>query len=338
MPDRTVILTILDQAWARPGSVLELFLESFKIGVGTKKLLNHLVIVTTDDQAFQYCKAMHPHCFPLPTPEDFVARKPLMHPDRSKFGRRTIRLLGEVDELGYNFVFTVSSFVAHGLISTHWWFVSIALNFGCRMRMWCGSRIHFCTLTLFKTSRLRVRSIQVTQKVQATRQIEDSFLWNLLIFQSSFWNIGRWQWFCIPTMMLNPYWRWSKRMRLPNSGWECGLNIWTQFISVAFVSQTRIWGRCIPCMQTAVRIWRARSMIWGLFLMIGETRWPVFRLRVLHGEFQANVRRNRIIPYPKLNPYVFSLEDLACKEHQLEHKNMSHKSETSLWWLTPFLW
>ncbi|XP_034705777.1 uncharacterized protein At4g15970-like [Vitis riparia] len=106
MPDRTVILTILDQAWARPGSVLELFLESFKVGVGTKKLLNHLVIVTTDDQAFQYCKAMHPHCFPLPTPEDFVARKPLMHPDRSKFGRRTIRLLGEVDELGYNFVFT----------------------------------------------------------------------------------------------------------------------------------------------------------------------------------------------------------------------------------------
>ncbi|RZC50339.1 hypothetical protein C5167_018759 [Papaver somniferum] len=43
MKDKTVILTTLNEAWAAPApnSILDLFLESFKIGENTKNLLNH---------------------------------------------------------------------------------------------------------------------------------------------------------------------------------------------------------------------------------------------------------------------------------------------------------
>ncbi|KAH8519412.1 hypothetical protein H0E87_000989 [Populus deltoides] len=62
-PGTIVILTVLEKSWARPGSVLDLFLESFQIGEGTEHLLNHLVIVGLDFQAFQCCQFVHPHCF-----------------------------------------------------------------------------------------------------------------------------------------------------------------------------------------------------------------------------------------------------------------------------------
>ena len=54
MSDRTVILTVVNEAWARPDSILDLFLESFRTGDGTKRLLNHLLIIAEDSQAFQY--------------------------------------------------------------------------------------------------------------------------------------------------------------------------------------------------------------------------------------------------------------------------------------------
>lgn len=107
MADRTVIVTVVDEAWARPGSILELFLQSFQVGIGTKKYLNHILIVTADHEAYQYCNEKHLHCFPLPT------RKPLMYPHRSRFDLKIIGLLKEVGRLGYNVLFTVSSFSAH---------------------------------------------------------------------------------------------------------------------------------------------------------------------------------------------------------------------------------
>ncbi|KAL0375334.1 UNVERIFIED_CONTAM: hypothetical protein Sradi_3449100 [Sesamum radiatum] len=42
MQDNSVILTTLNEAWAAPNSVIDLFLESFRIGVHTRHLLNHL--------------------------------------------------------------------------------------------------------------------------------------------------------------------------------------------------------------------------------------------------------------------------------------------------------
>ncbi|WZZ55250.1 hypothetical protein YC2023_055357 [Brassica napus] len=43
--EKTVILTTLYQAWAEPNSTFDLFLEGFHVGVGTKRLLRHLVVV-----------------------------------------------------------------------------------------------------------------------------------------------------------------------------------------------------------------------------------------------------------------------------------------------------
>ncbi|PON61321.1 Nucleotide-diphospho-sugar transferase [Parasponia andersonii] len=89
MDDNTVIVTIIvDEAWTNPGSVLDLFLESFRLGQGTKSLLNYLLIVTVGSKAFQRCKSVHPHCYQL-----------------TRLGSRN-KLLLDMLKLGYNFVFT----------------------------------------------------------------------------------------------------------------------------------------------------------------------------------------------------------------------------------------
>ncbi|OVA17515.1 Nucleotide-diphospho-sugar transferase [Macleaya cordata] len=107
MPDRTVILTTLNEAWASPGSVIDLFLESFQIGEGTQSLLNHLVIAAVDQKAYNRCISIHPHCYELTTPGiDFAAEKRFMTPDYLKLMWRRIEFLRIVLELGYNFVFT----------------------------------------------------------------------------------------------------------------------------------------------------------------------------------------------------------------------------------------
>jgi hypothetical protein len=38
MDNKTVILTTLNAAWASPGSVIDLFIDSFRHGVGTSSL------------------------------------------------------------------------------------------------------------------------------------------------------------------------------------------------------------------------------------------------------------------------------------------------------------
>ncbi|OMO92973.1 Nucleotide-diphospho-sugar transferase [Corchorus olitorius] len=100
MSDNTIILTIVNEAWARPDSILDLFLESFRIGQGTKRLLNHLLIIAEDSQAFQYCKSRHPHCFHLKNSQTKFTRGNLM------ISRSKLKLLQQVIDLGYNFAFT----------------------------------------------------------------------------------------------------------------------------------------------------------------------------------------------------------------------------------------
>ncbi|KAJ6776943.1 EXPRESSED PROTEIN-RELATED [Salix koriyanagi] len=102
-------------SWARPGSVLDLFLESFRIREGTEHFLNHLVIAGLDFRAFQYCQFVHPHCF-----HDKAAglrsyanqikkggiRKPMNRLSDHTFHRRRIQALEEVILLGYILVYT----------------------------------------------------------------------------------------------------------------------------------------------------------------------------------------------------------------------------------------
>nr|DAD33319.1 TPA_asm: hypothetical protein HUJ06_012170 [Nelumbo nucifera] len=107
MEDKTVILTTLNEAWAAPGSMIDLFIESFRIGDNTSWLLNHLVIVALDRKAYSRCLAVHTHCFALVTEGvDFSGEAYFMTADYLKMMWRRTDFLRSVVEMGYNFVFT----------------------------------------------------------------------------------------------------------------------------------------------------------------------------------------------------------------------------------------
>nr|CAB3479267.1 unnamed protein product [Digitaria exilis] len=63
MENRTVIITSVNAAWAQPGSLLDIYLDSFKNGEEIAHLLNHLIVVALDAGGFERCKAVHPHCY-----------------------------------------------------------------------------------------------------------------------------------------------------------------------------------------------------------------------------------------------------------------------------------
>ncbi|XP_073032112.1 uncharacterized protein At4g15970 isoform X1 [Primulina eburnea] len=105
--DNSVILTTLNDAWGAPNSVIDLFLESFRIGQHTRHLLNHLVIITFDRKAFSRCLVVHSHCFALITEGvDFSREAYFMRPNYLKMMWRRIDFLRSVLEMGYNFAFT----------------------------------------------------------------------------------------------------------------------------------------------------------------------------------------------------------------------------------------
>ncbi|KAK4768488.1 hypothetical protein SAY87_003629 [Trapa incisa] len=104
---KTVILTNLNEAWAEPGSLLDIFLEAFRVGNGTLGLLDHLVVVAMDKKAFDRCRAVHRHCFNLPAKEmNFSGEAYFMSAGYLELVWRKIQSLGEVLERGYNFLFT----------------------------------------------------------------------------------------------------------------------------------------------------------------------------------------------------------------------------------------
>ncbi|CAN1296118.1 Uncharacterized protein At4g15970 [Linum perenne] len=108
---KTVILTTLNEAWAAPNSVFDLFLRSFQTGIRTRRLLNHLVIVALDENAYLRCKKLHRYCYALVTEGvDFRQEAYFMTPAYLKMMWRRVDFLRTVLELGYNFVFTVILF------------------------------------------------------------------------------------------------------------------------------------------------------------------------------------------------------------------------------------
>ncbi|CAL0322303.1 unnamed protein product [Lupinus luteus] len=107
MADKTVIITTLNDAWAEPGSIFDLFLESFHKGNQTEKLLKHLVVVALDRKAYARCLVLHPYCYQLETKGDnFTNEAFFMTPVYLHMMWRRIKFLGSVLQLGYNFVFT----------------------------------------------------------------------------------------------------------------------------------------------------------------------------------------------------------------------------------------
>ncbi|XP_015883763.3 uncharacterized protein At4g15970-like isoform X2 [Ziziphus jujuba] len=107
MEDKTVILTTLNEAWAKPNSIFDLFLESFHIGNNTKRLLNHLVVICLDEKAFNRCLALHPHCYLLRTKGiNFSNDAFFKTPIYLDMMWRRIEFMIAVLEEGYNFLFT----------------------------------------------------------------------------------------------------------------------------------------------------------------------------------------------------------------------------------------
>lgn len=117
MVNKTIILTVLNAAWASPGSVVDLFIESFRTGDGTRMLLNHLVIIALDMKAYKRCMSIHQHCFALITEGvDFSGEKNFMTAGYLKMMWRRIDFLRVILEKGYSFIFSVSSPLSLGLI------------------------------------------------------------------------------------------------------------------------------------------------------------------------------------------------------------------------------
>ncbi|XP_052165948.1 uncharacterized protein At4g15970-like [Oryza glaberrima] len=109
MDDRTVIMTSINRAYAAPGSLLDLFLESFRLGEGTEPLLKHVLIVAMDPAALARCRQVHPHCYLLRRPEgavDYSDEKRFMSKDYldMMWGRNLFQQT--ILQLGFNFLFT----------------------------------------------------------------------------------------------------------------------------------------------------------------------------------------------------------------------------------------
>ncbi|KAG0486286.1 hypothetical protein HPP92_008381 [Vanilla planifolia] len=112
MEDKTVILTTLNSAWASVNSIIDIFLESFYIGNGTRALLDHLVIIAFDKKAYLRCMAIHHRCFALATEGvDFSGEKNFMSDGYLKMMWRRIDFLRLVLEMGYSFIFTDADIV-----------------------------------------------------------------------------------------------------------------------------------------------------------------------------------------------------------------------------------
>ncbi|VAH83681.1 unnamed protein product [Triticum turgidum subsp. durum] len=109
MDDGTVIITSVNEAFARPGSLLDLFRGSFRDGEGIAHLLNHTLIVAADPGALALCKAVHPHCYLLQvmaagvsSANGFMTRSYLeLVWSKLTFQHRVL-------QLGYNYLYTVS--------------------------------------------------------------------------------------------------------------------------------------------------------------------------------------------------------------------------------------
>jgi hypothetical protein len=110
MGDNTVILTTLNAAWASPGSVIDLFIDSFRCGVRTSSLLNHLVIITFDSDAYKQCVKIHHYCYFLGTEGvDFSGEKRFLTSGYLDMMWKRLDFLRLVLEKGYSFIFSVSS-------------------------------------------------------------------------------------------------------------------------------------------------------------------------------------------------------------------------------------
>ena len=121
--ERTVIMTQINAAWTRPGSLLDLYLESFKNGEDIAHLVNHVLVVALDTLGFERCKAVHPHCYLLrvqaTTTANMSSAKGFMSRDYLELVWTKLTFQQRVLELGYNFLFTARTIIPPNTFSLH---------------------------------------------------------------------------------------------------------------------------------------------------------------------------------------------------------------------------
>ncbi|KAJ3678594.1 hypothetical protein LUZ60_002397 [Juncus effusus] len=105
--DKMVLMTEINAAWSEPNSLLDTFLESFHVGYQIEHLLNHMIIVATDDKSFEKCKSVHPYCYRYKVDGvNFTSEKRFKTKDYLKMMWTRNKLQRTVLEMGYNFLFT----------------------------------------------------------------------------------------------------------------------------------------------------------------------------------------------------------------------------------------
>ena len=89
MPNKTVIITIVNKAYVEGDdtSMLDLFLESFWIGEGTREMADHLLVVALDQTAFDRCIFRRLHCYKMVSEDGDIAL-----PSRSPRGASVRRM------------------------------------------------------------------------------------------------------------------------------------------------------------------------------------------------------------------------------------------------------
>jgi hypothetical protein len=112
--NRTLILTVLNEAYAEEDGLLDLFLQSMTQGDGTAQLIDHVLFVAMDRQAFRRCRSLSGlRCYLLRQRDDGAAADDLaseqlyMSDGFIRMMWRRIRFLGDVLKHGYSFIFTV---------------------------------------------------------------------------------------------------------------------------------------------------------------------------------------------------------------------------------------
>lgn len=108
MKDKTVILTAVNEAWAEPNSVFDLFLKGFKNGNQTQKYLKNLVVIAMDHKAYVHCLAVHPYCYDLNSEgsESSDDEAFFMTTEYLNLIWKRLDFLRTVLNLGYNLIFT----------------------------------------------------------------------------------------------------------------------------------------------------------------------------------------------------------------------------------------
>uniref|UniRef100_A0ACD6A8U1 Uncharacterized protein n=1 Tax=Avena sativa TaxID=4498 RepID=A0ACD6A8U1_AVESA len=113
--NRTLILSVLNKAYAEEDGLLDLFVQSLKQGEDTRRLIRHVLLVAMDRPAFLRCRSLGGvWCYRLPDAaaaatngtDDVSSEQLYMSDGFIRMMWRRIRLLGDVLKHGYSFIFT----------------------------------------------------------------------------------------------------------------------------------------------------------------------------------------------------------------------------------------